>query len=223
VEYEIIFVNDGSPDDSAQVIREVSAGDPRVIGISHSRNFGSQMAFRSGMEIATKDAVVLLDGDLQDPPELIESFYARWEEGFDVVYGRRVKRDMPWHWGLLYKLFYRVFAMFSYVSIPLDAGDFSLIDRRVVGWLLNARTRSLRADARVRRLQADGRRLRATGTHVRRDHNSLRTSTGRRKASSPSATRRSRSHQHWHSDAHAFRAGGAHRRPTPNSSRTCAA
>ncbi len=143
IDYEIIFVNDCSPDDSAQVILEISKNDPRVIGITHSRNFGSQMAFRSGMELSTKDSVVLLDGDLQDPPELIESFYAKWEEGYDVVYGRRVKRDMPWHWGLMYKLFYRVFAMFSYVSIPLDAGDFSLMDRRVVGWLLRCPERDL--------------------------------------------------------------------------------
>ena len=143
IDYEIIFVNDCSPDDSAQVIRDISAKDPHVIGISHSRNFGSQMAFRSGMELSTKDGVVLLDGDLQDPPELIEEFYAKWEEGHDVIYGRRIQRDMPWHWGLMYKLFYRAFAMFSYVSIPLDAGDFSLMDRRVVGWLLNCPERDL--------------------------------------------------------------------------------
>jgi len=143
IDYEIIFVNDCSPDDSAQTILDISKNDPHVIGISHSRNFGSQMAFRSGMELSTKDSVVLLDGDLQDPPELIEAFYAKWEEGHDVIYGRRVRRDMPWHWGLMYKLFYRVFAMFSYVSIPLDAGDFSLMDRRVVGWLLNCPERDL--------------------------------------------------------------------------------
>ena len=143
VDYEIIFVNDGSPDNCAQAIQEISQRDPHVLGITHSRNFGSQMAFRSGMELSTKDAVVLLDGDLQDPPELIEQFYAKWEEGWDVVYGRRVKRDMPWHWGLMYKAFYRMFALFSYVKIPLDAGDFSLIDRRVVGWLLNCPERDL--------------------------------------------------------------------------------
>jgi dolichol-phosphate mannosyltransferase len=143
IDYEIIFVNDCSPDDSAQVIRDISEKDKHVIGISHSRNFGSQMAFRSGMELATKDGVVLLDGDLQDPPELIESFYAKWEEGYNVVYGRRIKRNMPWHWGIMYKLFYRVFAMFSYVNIPLDAGDFSLMDRRVIGWLLNCPERDL--------------------------------------------------------------------------------
>jgi polyisoprenyl-phosphate glycosyltransferase len=143
IDYEIIFVNDCSPDNSAAVIRGISSEDPHVIGISHSRNFGSQMAFRSGMELCTKDAVVLLDGDLQDPPELIEAFYAKWDEGFDVVYGRRVKREMPFLWGLMYKAFYRVFARFSYVPIPHDAGDFSLMDRRVVGWLLNCPERDL--------------------------------------------------------------------------------
>jgi nucleoside-diphosphate-sugar epimerase/glycosyltransferase involved in cell wall biosynthesis len=143
VDYEIIFVNDCSPDNSAEIIRELSEKDSRVIGISHSRNFGSQMAFRSGMELSTKQGVVLLDGDLQDPPELIELFYLQWEKGYDVVYGRRVKRDMPWFWGILYKLFYRIFAAFSYIKIPYDAGDFSLIDRRVVGWMLKSPERDL--------------------------------------------------------------------------------
>lgn len=143
IEYEIIFVNDCSPDETADVILQISAQDKNVLGISHSRNFGSQMAFRSGMELSTKQAVVLLDGDLQDPPELIEEFYSKWEQGHDVVYGRRVQREMPWMWGLLYKAFYRVFAAFSYVKIPLDAGDFSLIDQRVVGWLLRSPERDL--------------------------------------------------------------------------------
>ncbi|WP_233234453.1 NAD-dependent epimerase/dehydratase family protein [Bordetella sp. LUAb4] len=143
IDYEIIFVNDCSPDNSIQVIEEISARDPHVIGISHSRNFGSQMAFRSGMELATMNSVVLLDGDLQDPPELIEAFHEKWDEGYDVVYGRRIKREMPWHWGLMYKAFYRVFAAFSYVPIPYDAGDFSLMDRRVVGWLLQCSERDL--------------------------------------------------------------------------------
>lgn len=143
VDYEIIFVNDGSPDSSADRILEISATDPHVLGITHSRNFGSQMAFRSGMEMSVMQACVLLDGDLQDPPELIEQFYHRWTEGFDVIYGRRVKRDMPFVWGVLYKAFYRIFAMLSYVKIPHDAGDFSLIDRRVVNWLLRCPERDL--------------------------------------------------------------------------------
>ena len=143
VDYEIIFVNDGSPDNCAERILEISATDPHVVGITHSRNFGSQMAFRSGMEMSVMQACVLLDGDLQDPPELIEQFYHRWTEGYDVVYGRRVKRDMPFVWSVLYKAFYRIFAMLSYVEIPHDAGDFSLIDRRVVNWLLRCPERDL--------------------------------------------------------------------------------
>jgi len=143
VDYEIIFINDCSPDKSAEVIQSISSLDPRVLGVSHSRNFGSQMAFRSGMELATKNSVVLLDGDLQDPPELIEKFHQKWCEGYDVVFGRRVKRDMSWYWGLAYKAFYRLFDKFSYLTIPHDAGDFSLIDRRVVGWLLQCGERDV--------------------------------------------------------------------------------
>jgi dolichol-phosphate mannosyltransferase len=141
--YEIIFVNDNSPDDSEEVIRALSARDRHIIGISHARNFGSQAAFRSGMEVATKNACVLLDGDLQDPPELIADFVAKWREGYDVVYGRRVKRDAPWHMGLAYKAFYRVFQAFSYVSVPRDAGDFSLMDKRVVRCVLSFPERDL--------------------------------------------------------------------------------
>jgi dolichol-phosphate mannosyltransferase len=141
LDYEIIFVNDNSPDDSAEVIREISARDPHVIGITHSRNFGSQAAFRSGMELASKEAVVLMDGDLQDPPELIEAFVERWRAGADVVYGRRIKREMPVLLEACYRAFYRVFALMSEVPVPKDAGDFSLIDRTVVYWLLQCQER----------------------------------------------------------------------------------
>ncbi|HEY5038334.1 MAG TPA: glycosyltransferase, partial [bacterium] len=136
IDYEIIFVNDGSPDDSEEVIRDLSRNDRRVRGITHSRNFGSQSAFRSGMGISTKNACVLLDGDLQDPPELIETMVAKWREGYNVVYGRRVKREASLLMQLAYKLFYRLFNYFSYVRIPADAGDFSLMDKRVVQTIL---------------------------------------------------------------------------------------
>jgi polyisoprenyl-phosphate glycosyltransferase len=132
VEYEIIFVNDDSPDDAREVLAELAARDGQVVVINHSRNFGSQSAFTSGMRIATGDAVVLLDGDLQDPPELIESFYQEWVAGYDVVYGARVKRDATIFLQVAYKAFYRLFKAASYVPVPLDAGDFSLLDRRVV-------------------------------------------------------------------------------------------
>lgn len=134
--YEIIFVNDNSPDNSEEVIRGITARDRNVIGISHSRNFGSQAAFKSGMELSAKNAVVLLDGDLQDPPELIREFVARWKGGYDVVYGRRIKREAPVYMQLMYKLFYRLFQKFSYLKIPEDAGDFSLLDRKVVRSIL---------------------------------------------------------------------------------------
>ena len=141
IDYEIIFVNDCSPDDSEELIRALSLDDPHVIGISHSRNFGSQAAFRSGMEIASREACVLLDGDLQDPPELIEAFVAKWREGFDVVYGRRVRREMSRFQNGLYKGFYRLFGRLSDIPVPSDAGDFSLIDRRAVTWLLACQER----------------------------------------------------------------------------------
>jgi glycosyltransferase involved in cell wall biosynthesis len=137
VDYEIIFVNDGSPDDTQAVLERLTAADSKVKGITHSRNFGSQNAFTSGMKLATGDACVLLDGDLQDPPELIEQFYGKWREGYDVVYGIRVKREMPTLTEFGYKAFYRVFQSVAYVRVPLDAGDFSLIDRSVVQ-VLNA-------------------------------------------------------------------------------------
>ena len=143
IDYEIIFVNDCSPDNAAEKIKEISAKNPKVFGITHSRNFGSQMAFRSGMEMSSKDGVVLLDGDLQDPPEIIEKFYHHWTEGYDVIFGRRIKREMPRHTEFLYKSFYRIFSAFSYIDIPKDAGDFSLIDRKVVNWLLNCPERDL--------------------------------------------------------------------------------
>jgi dolichol-phosphate mannosyltransferase len=132
VKYEIIFVNDASPDNARQVLDDLAANDPQVVVIHHSRNFGSQSAFTSGMRIATGDAVVLLDGDLQDPPELIESFFEKWLQGHDVVYGIREKRQAPLLLRAGYKAFYRIFRAASYVPMPLDAGDFSLIDRRVV-------------------------------------------------------------------------------------------
>ena len=130
--YEIIYVNDGSPDNAEDVLREIANKDSRLTAILHSRNFGSQNSFTSGMAVATGDAVVLLDGDLQDPPELILEFVKNWLNGFDVVYGARVKREAPKLMQVAYKLFYRLFKKLSYVKIPLDAGDFSLMDRKVV-------------------------------------------------------------------------------------------
>lgn len=142
-DYEIVFVNNGSTDGTDDVLTSISAADPHVVGVTHSRSFGSQMAFRSGMEVSTKDSVVILDGDLQDPPELIAEMYARMLEGYDVVYGRRVKREMSRWVEAPYRVFYRVFQASSDIDIPRDAGDFSLMSRRVVDWMLESPERDL--------------------------------------------------------------------------------
>src|SRR5437016_6864031 len=125
--WQIVFVNDGSPDNSEEILRDLAKRDARVVVVNHSRNFGSQMAFTSGMAVAQGDAVVLLDGDLQDPPEVIPDLVARWREGYDVVYGIRVVR----HGENLfrrasYRVFYRIFRRLADVRVPVDAGDFSL-------------------------------------------------------------------------------------------------
>ncbi len=135
-DYEIIFVNDASPYNDEEVIAELCTHDSHVIGISHSRNFGSQSAFMSGMDLSTGDAVVLMDGDGQDPPEVISEFITKWEEGYEVIYGNRTKREAPLHMQFLYKLFYRIFKKLSDVNIPVDAGDFSLINRKAVDHML---------------------------------------------------------------------------------------
>lgn len=136
MDYEIIFVNDCSPYNDEEVIKEICMRDSHVVGISHSRNFGSQSAFISGLEIASGDAVVLMDGDGQDPPELIDDFVKKWIDGYDIVYGERVKREAPVYMQIFYKLFYRIFKKLSDIDIPVDAGDFSLIDRKAVDHLL---------------------------------------------------------------------------------------
>jgi dolichol-phosphate mannosyltransferase len=136
IRYELIFVNDASPDNTESILEGICNKDSNVIAVTHSRNFGSQSAFLSGMEVSTGDGVVLMDGDLQDPPELIPQFYQKWIEGFEVVYGVRIKRETSFFLGFMYKLFYRLFSKLSYIKIPLDAGDFSLMDRKVVNQLI---------------------------------------------------------------------------------------
>lgn len=131
VDYEIIFVNDCSPDNAREVLTDLAKRDKNVVVVNHSRNFGSQNAFTSGMKVATGDGVILLDGDLQDPPEVIEEFYKKWQEGYQVIYGQRVKREAPFLMQIFYKIFYRIFQKLSYIPMPVDAGDFSLIDRKV--------------------------------------------------------------------------------------------
>jgi len=132
VDYEIVFVDSGSPDRTPEVLADLAERDRRVTVVYHTRAFGSQSAYSSGLRLATGDAVILLDGDLQDPPELIPQFVSRWREGYAVVYGERIKREGPAVTNAARKLFYRIFQRLAYVHIPIDAGDFSLLDRRVV-------------------------------------------------------------------------------------------
>lgn len=131
-DYEIIYIDNVSTDNSISVYRDVIK-DPRVKVLLMSRNFGTnQPSYFAGIHYAKGDAVILVDGDLQDPPELIPEFLKKWESGFDVVYGVRVKRKGSLVRRICYKLFYRIFKWLSYIDIPLDSGDFSLIDRKVV-------------------------------------------------------------------------------------------
>ena len=132
IDYEIIFVNDGSTDNTEEILNTICREDKKVTAIFHSRNFGLQNAFTSGMNQSVGDAVILLDGDMQDPPELIPTLVSKWLEGYDVVYGQRVSRDAPAIMNFAYKAFYRIFNKISSINIPLDAGDFSLMDKKVV-------------------------------------------------------------------------------------------
>ncbi|MDD5066305.1 MAG: glycosyltransferase family 2 protein [bacterium] len=135
--YEIIFVNNGSFDSSDRIFTDLARKDKRVMVICLSRNFGSQNAYSAGLSLAGGDAVVCMDGDLQDPPSLIKDFIQKWQEGYDVVYGVRKKRRGNIIKRIGYKIFYRLLKRFSYIQIPLDAGDFGLMDKKVVA-ILNA-------------------------------------------------------------------------------------
>lgn len=132
--YEIVYVNDASPDKSQEILEELARKDKKLSVVLHSRNFGAQNAFTTGMRQAIGDAVVLMDGDLQDPPELVKDFVKKWLEGHDVVYGVRRKREesMGWLMEQAYHLFYVLFNKLSYIKVPTDVGDFSLMDRKVV-------------------------------------------------------------------------------------------
>ena len=132
-DYEIIYVNDGSKDASLTILKELAENNKRVKILSFSRNFGHQAAVSAGIEHSKGDCVVLIDGDLQDPPELINDMISKWNEGFDVVYGRRIKRNgETWFKKISAKIFYRTINKLSDIDIPKDTGDFRLMDRKVV-------------------------------------------------------------------------------------------
>ena len=129
---EIIYVDNNSTDNSEAIYRQLSQEDSTVSAILMARNFGSSdTSYSAGTEHARGDAVIWIDGDIQDPPELITEFIKKWQEGYDVVYGIRSKRKVSALLGWAYKMFYKIFNRYSYISMPLYAGDFCLIDRKV--------------------------------------------------------------------------------------------
>jgi glycosyltransferase involved in cell wall biosynthesis len=144
--YEIVFVNDGSTDGSIQILSELHADHPAVKVVNLSRNFGHQAALTAGLDYAKGDAVICMDGDVQDPPEIIPTLVARWKDGNDVVYAVRKLRKEGFIKRGCYAAFYRLLRKLSMVPIPLDAGDFALMDRRVVDCLkaLPERSRFIR-------------------------------------------------------------------------------
>jgi len=135
--YEIVFVDDGSDDGSADIIRRLCGVNPSVKAIHFSRNFGHQAAVSAGLRYASGDAVAVIDGDLQDPPELLPELFDKWREGYKVVYAIRQQRKEGLLKKAAYYLYYRLLRLIAEVEIPLDSGDFSVMDRVVVEKLNN--------------------------------------------------------------------------------------
>ncbi len=131
--WELVLVNDGSRDRTPEIMRELHAADPRVKVVDFARNFGHQVAVTAGMDYAQGDAVVLIDADLQDPPEVILDLLAKWREGYEVVYAVRAERKgETWFKEFTAKAFYRIIYSITDINIPMDTGDFRLMDRKVV-------------------------------------------------------------------------------------------
>ncbi|HEY9709273.1 MAG TPA: glycosyltransferase family 2 protein [Oculatellaceae cyanobacterium] len=130
---ELILVNDGSRDRSLMLLRDIHQRDPRVCYISLARNFGHQVAVTAGLNFVRGQAIIVLDADLQDPPELIPRLVEKWQQGYQVVYAQRIRRRQEsWFKRLPAYVFYRLMRRLADVDIPLDTGDFCLMDRRVV-------------------------------------------------------------------------------------------
>jgi len=130
---EVIFVDDGSKDDSLRLLRDMARAEPHYKVIGFSRNFGHQVAITAGIDYARGEAVVVMDADLQDPPEVVVEMLEKWREGYDVVYGKRRSRaGETWFKIVTARWFYRIFAAMIPIEVPLDTGDFRLMSRRVV-------------------------------------------------------------------------------------------
>jgi len=130
--HEIVLVDDGSSDRTLQLLEQAAEADPRIVLVSLSRNFGHQTALGAALDQVSGDVAVLLDGDLQDPPEAVPTLLDWYRQGYDVVYVRRTNRKESWWLRACYYLFYRLLAALSSVQLPLDAGDFGLMSRRVI-------------------------------------------------------------------------------------------
>jgi len=139
--FEIMFVDDGSRDGSAEILDSFCSRDSRLRVIHFSRNFGHQAALQAGLDAASGDAVILMDADLQDPPEVLHQFIEKWRQGYDVVYAVRRKRKENWLKRAAYSIFYRSMKVIAEIDVPLDVGDFCLMDRRVVDMLVTLRER----------------------------------------------------------------------------------
>lgn len=137
VHYEVIFVDDGSRDRGPEIIKALAARDPRLVLVELARNFGHQVAISAGLDQARGRGVIIMDADLQDPPEVLPQFIARWQEGHDVVYAIRATRKENWLKRSAYAYFYRLLKRIANIEIPLDAGDFCIMDRRVVDLMVN--------------------------------------------------------------------------------------
>jgi dolichol-phosphate mannosyltransferase len=130
--HEIVFVDDGSTDRTFEMLAKAANEDTRIVVVSLSRNFGHQAAITAGLDHVTGDAAVVMDGDLQDVPEVIPQFVEKFQQGYDVVYAQRVRRKEPLALRICYFVFYRMMARLSDIRLPLDSGDFGLMSRRVV-------------------------------------------------------------------------------------------
>ncbi len=134
-EYEIVFVDDGCSDRTPEILRNIARTSPRVRLVELARNFGHQIAISAGLDHALGAAVVVMDADLQDPPEVLPQLITKWREGFEVVYAVRERRPENWFKRLAYASFYRILARIAEIEIPLDSGDFCIMDRRIVDLL----------------------------------------------------------------------------------------
>ena len=130
--HEIVLVDDGSSDGTLALLEAAAASDRRLVILSLSRNFGHQAALSAALDQVSGDVTVVMDGDLQDPPELIPAFLEQYAQGYDVVYAQRLRRKEAWWLRLCYFVFYRALRRLSSVAVPVDAGDFGLMSRRVV-------------------------------------------------------------------------------------------